>query len=334
MKIRKTFAGNLPDNKIINTNSTSETDTYSCKYLNERNVIVSSEEPTTGEEVWIQRGKNLIDVQNSSITFPYATTYDILETGYRATLTVDNKKNRYFAVELDKSLLGKTITLSSIITPSSTNGGKLGIFFGTSYEPFLSDVGLDLLATGSVTGTIPSNFPSGCNGLFLLVYSNQNGEALAGSYVDYTNLQIEMGEVATSYEPYIPKKIHTKTKDGYGEFYNEEEKREVYSFSEQRIGTYLGKPLYRKTVYVTPTVAHNPNNEHGIQNPDVFVRVYGSFKRPNSDYRNPIPNTYPNWEVYLYDFRTSTFSLKFADYVWEYGVEECYITFEYTKTTD
>ena len=41
MKIRKTFAGNLPDNKIVNSKSNSETDTYSCKYLNERNVILA-----------------------------------------------------------------------------------------------------------------------------------------------------------------------------------------------------------------------------------------------------------------------------------------------------
>ena len=40
MKIRKTFAGNLPDNKIVNSKSNSETDTYICKYLNERNVIL------------------------------------------------------------------------------------------------------------------------------------------------------------------------------------------------------------------------------------------------------------------------------------------------------
>lgn len=66
MKIRKTFVGNLPDNKIVNSNSTSETDTYSCKYLNERNVIVSSEEPTTGEEVWIDNVNKKIHTKNDN----------------------------------------------------------------------------------------------------------------------------------------------------------------------------------------------------------------------------------------------------------------------------
>ena len=35
MKIRKTFAGKVPENKIVNAKSTSETDAYSCKYLND-----------------------------------------------------------------------------------------------------------------------------------------------------------------------------------------------------------------------------------------------------------------------------------------------------------
>ena len=38
------------------------------------------------------------------------------------------------------------------------------------------------------------------------------------------DIQVEMGSVATSYEPYITKKIHTKNDNGvYEEFYNEEE---------------------------------------------------------------------------------------------------------------
>lgn len=34
MKIRKIYQGSLPENKILNENSNSQTDTYSCDYLN------------------------------------------------------------------------------------------------------------------------------------------------------------------------------------------------------------------------------------------------------------------------------------------------------------
>lgn len=36
MKIKKKFQGSLPENAILNTASNSETDTYSCKYINEK----------------------------------------------------------------------------------------------------------------------------------------------------------------------------------------------------------------------------------------------------------------------------------------------------------
>lgn len=33
MKIQKTFQGSVPENKILNTDSNSQTDTYSCDYI-------------------------------------------------------------------------------------------------------------------------------------------------------------------------------------------------------------------------------------------------------------------------------------------------------------
>ena len=100
MKIRKTFVGNLPDNKIVNSNSTSETDTYSCKYLNKRNVIVSSEEPTTGEEVWIEKSANLFDkngiIKNTSVDYRTGGTYgdnDSFTTNY---IPVESEKTYKF----------------------------------------------------------------------------------------------------------------------------------------------------------------------------------------------------------------------------------------------
>ena len=34
MRIKKTFQGELPENKIVNIESNSQTDTYSCDYIN------------------------------------------------------------------------------------------------------------------------------------------------------------------------------------------------------------------------------------------------------------------------------------------------------------
>lgn len=49
MKIKKTFQGVIPENKILNAESTSQTDTYSCDYINEKaKEIYSTEEQVIG----------------------------------------------------------------------------------------------------------------------------------------------------------------------------------------------------------------------------------------------------------------------------------------------
>lgn len=43
MKIRKAFQGTMPENKILDTYSTSQTDTYSCNYVNVFNSYSTTE---------------------------------------------------------------------------------------------------------------------------------------------------------------------------------------------------------------------------------------------------------------------------------------------------
>lgn len=45
MRIKKTFQGSLPENTVVNTQSNSQTNTYSCEYVNEhfgRKVLYES----------------------------------------------------------------------------------------------------------------------------------------------------------------------------------------------------------------------------------------------------------------------------------------------------
>ena len=41
MKIRKAFQGTVPENKILDTYSTSQTDTYSCNYINNKSKVAT-----------------------------------------------------------------------------------------------------------------------------------------------------------------------------------------------------------------------------------------------------------------------------------------------------
>lgn len=206
--------------------------------------------------------RNLFNINNINPIFNYKTRLSKIKNGIRAT-ALGTGQWIYSSIELDKSLMGKTITLSANMNTSSTNQGALSIVFGTTIEPYLSTVAA-LTESGSTTFTIPSTFPSGCDKLFMNIYSNGGGSGVSGAYVDYTNIQIEEGSTATSYVPYL----------------NLEEamqENEVYSTSEVRIGTWIdGKPLYRKVIAFgelpntsTKQVAHN------ISNLDKIVKLYG-----------------------------------------------------------
>lgn len=71
MKIKKTFQGSIPENKILNSNSTSQTDTYSCEKINEMTEdVYSTEETRIG--TWIN-GKPLYRKVVEFGTLPNAT---------------------------------------------------------------------------------------------------------------------------------------------------------------------------------------------------------------------------------------------------------------------
>lgn len=146
------------------------------------------------------------------------------------------------------------------------------------------------------------------------------------------NVIISSTEPTTGEEVWIDnvnKKIHTKTDNGYEEFYSEEN-REVYSTSEQRIGTWLGKPLYRKVLNLTtPDVTVFKRVSYEISDIETVVREDTYMIHNNKKYRIPYYEdssyycigVFGNDGIYLYN--SSSFLNK-----------PIIIILEYTKTTD
>lgn len=183
------------------------------------NVIVSSEEPTTGEEVWLEKGKNLIDI--SSLSNGYVTADGTLSS----VVTYGERKSNYIKVEPNTTYTFKAF--------ETTN--KYPDWYGIG-EYTLDKQFIKRLAQSTENQYI--TFTTSETTRYIV---------LSATYLaDVTKVQLEKGSVATEYEPYT-RKIHTKTDNGYEEFYNEEEHNKVnYSTEEQRIGTWIdGKPLYR-----------------------------------------------------------------------------------------
>jgi hypothetical protein len=197
--------------KIKFENTPSTKTPINAENLNKlNNVVINSTEPTTGEEVWLQKGKNLFDKDNIEVPFSYNTDYLILETGLRA-IDTGGTNYQYMAVKLNKSLMGKSITLSSNIIPSANNNGQVAIYYGSSTNPILLSANIYITKTGSVTGSLLSEFPNECSELYLILNSNMDGATKVGDYVDYTNLQI--------HENSIGKNIYVKNdNDEYEEF--------------------------------------------------------------------------------------------------------------------
>ena len=144
-------------------------------------VAISSEEPTTQEKVWIQRGKNLID--KNLLIFGMELDGNggtLARSNYYITPFIEIESNTIYTFKGAKSLKG-----------------------ADNYYKDYYDKDYNFISSNEIsTFTTPSNAK----------YVRFNGCS------DFTiDLQLEKGEKIT------PKKIHTKTDNGYEEFYNEEE---------------------------------------------------------------------------------------------------------------
>lgn len=78
MKIKKTFQGQLPENKILNTESSSQTDTYSCDYINEKvKEVYSTDEQVIGTYFGKPLYRKVIEYTNSGVIGKDGATTDI-----------------------------------------------------------------------------------------------------------------------------------------------------------------------------------------------------------------------------------------------------------------
>lgn len=157
--------------------------------------------------------ENLFDKSLNPIANLGATLVE-LQTGVRVNVT-STGNNKYSAIKLKNPvfLLGKTLTISSIIHASSSNNGRIRFFWsnGNNLTSIITDA---LSNTGSQTFEIPSIFPSNSNGIAIVFSANASGTSSVGDYVDYTNVQLELGTTATSYVPHKGKSFDLTLPEG------------------------------------------------------------------------------------------------------------------------
>ena len=193
---------------VINQVSKSKKDTYSANYLNDRIVKVSSTQPETGEEVWIQKSKNLFNKAN--LTFD--SKVENLSSGNTISVKVIEFSYDFFAASFELDNLNKNTNY--VISANVLTENFSGAFI---YRDKLYG---DKITNGLIGDNIVFNTGDSTK-VVIGLYLNSIQEGVTYSL---ENLQIEQGETPTPYEPYIDKKVFVKNdNDVYEQFHKETE---------------------------------------------------------------------------------------------------------------
>ena len=289
---------NLPSTKTpINADNLNEMQDN----IEESCVVVSPTEPTTNENVWIQKGKNIYNPN----TMPFSTG---LWGNSNDKKVFANSGGKYVVIPIQG---GTTITISK-----ESNA----IYYATTSAYPAS--GVDLLDNWAGSETINK----------VTIATNQNANYLFLGLYSTTKLMVEYNSTATEYEEYIEKKINV---DGV-EFLDVEKAnaQQNYSTTEQVIGTWIdGKPLYRKTI----NFGVLPNNttkdvNHSISNLERVIALYGTTDNGTTHLTIPYIATIGlNYSITLNCNKTSVTAVTGSDRT---AYTNTYIVIEYTKTTD
>ena len=263
----KKIGGNevlISDDPTEITNQTKlyiDTDTGTATYkdgeawipLKDSEVIISDTEPTSNDnEIWVDTSENATymnqevnigatNVSNTPTWFKQSKNLfnkDIAQDGFVSD-SVQSNSNWYYTT-ISNWKVGDTLV---------TSGGRAIISF------FNGVTNITYRDMTNATITIPAN----------------TTRIYVSTLKANTQFQIEIGNTATAYEPYIRKAININGED---EYYTND-----YSAAEQVIGKWInGKPIYRKVItYGTmPTgPTDSPTFNHNIANIDLITHWYG-----------------------------------------------------------
>lgn len=272
---------------------------------------------------------------------------------YSDTLNVGiDSNNAGVHFEVSKNLANDTILKQGLWSgPTGITTNNSGFYVIVNCKPnttyTISKKNTTGVLTCNATSTYPSNGVStngrsnvGGNGLTDIKFTTNSTDRylfiglITGSPTEaqkqecIQELQVEVGETKTTYEPYVSPSIKVNNKGEYETIVN----KNVYSTGEVVIGEWLGKPLYRKVISKSMT----PNNDNyidtgltnaTIQNyivkcsPDWVSNIFYNGDWLNSQNKSFYPNS-DNTRMMLAATSSSSNNWYFE------------IILEYTKTTD
>lgn len=279
--------------------------------LSKAEVYVGAEEPTTGEKVWFRKGKNHFNGELKAGTFLNGVpNTEMSTTRIRNTEYIGVKNNTDYTISAKYS---KTLQINVMIYDED--------------KKFIKEVGWN---------NVPYTFTTTDTTKYIMFALRESSNANITTK-DITEIQLEQGSKATTYEAYIEPKLLLRNSNGvYEEFAKKSE--EVYSTEEQRIGTWIdGKPLYRKIVnaqFGTVVQGTETTVEVNLKNVDfILVDKYWLDRKTASSVIN---QGYVTDALYLgyTSFSNSNTTLRFRTKQSWVSNTAIYAIIEYTKTTD
>lgn len=304
----------MPIGSIIEYNGTDIPDGWEI-LPGDANVYIGVQQPIDGQEVWIQKSKNLYNPAKSYVTGSYLQ--DIAQI-YR-----DIK-------------IGETYTFSTPYTWTTihviNNRGEYTRKIGGSESDRVATVTI-----GENESALEILFASGTTNL------------TSAKGIDYNGVQFEHNSTQTSFEPYVDKSIYIKNECGtYDRLYEEDySSHNIYSSKEQRIGTWVNeKPLYRR--YIEGIFTGIGVGSAGFEdladltswNIDTCAFLTGAIENIGSDKRVLPVNSYETNEYNIcFSYLGQTKRLQFKCKGWNATTQSTWqfqyrIVLEYTKTTD
>ena len=171
------------------------------KSAKETGAFISGNNTLAGAKAEVSvESKNLFDLNADK----YWGSADITErTG--STFTVSGQAGTWVAAEfILPEMQNKTLTVSGEWITSGSNVGGLRVQWITQNGIAVGDTIAETYISGqAATGTVPKK-PDNAKYLGFFVYSNTDGTVTGSTSVTYENVQIEIGETATAYTPYLP----------------------------------------------------------------------------------------------------------------------------------
>ncbi len=313
-RIRKTSQYINGGASLSSTHGTSSNNGYTQEYLNNKLVHVGPEIDDNSKVNFI-KSKNLYDKEQD---------FTINGVNHFEKNVYNIRPNSQYTLSFIKSRIsGVTISNSTVydayIRYYDADGNEISIRSGVTSS----------LQSGSSKSFV-INFTTPENTDFIIIwFGNNNGDSNYNTKV--SNIMLNYGNTAFNYETYIMPSIVVDSEEIYSK-----DNLENYSTAEQKIGTWNGKPLYRK-LFIGTTNTENPNSQLTTSGDIAKIIGYKGYVEQDSSAQLPIGDT-AYWADSGYSTRTRVINvnnnLRFDYSITSFANKHFEVAVEYTKTTD